>query len=326
MNSLHPVTSELLAKGRVIRGPVGEGKGYWAGCPAVYWDEVDQAVYLCYRIRRPRGVEPDRGGEVRICKSTDFENYEDVWSMTKDQLDTASIERCVVHRGPDGNWRYFASYVDPGNGRWQTTVVNGHRDIASLDPANMKPVFKAGDLGLEGVKDPWLMKAGDTWQMFLSVALPIDATGDDSHATKDIFNTGECVSATALATSRDLDHWEWQGVIFRPEANSGWDKYCRRINSVVEKDGKYFAFYDGSASHHENFEEKCAVAVSPELKTWQSLSIDEPALISPNASNSLRYVDCLPHRGNMHLFYEWARRDGSHDLRTVKTSLAELPF
>lgn len=319
------ITSELLAQGKIVREPVGNDKGYWVGCPAATWDDTDQAVYLCYRIRRPRGVEPDRGGEVRICKSTDFENYEDVWTLTKSQLNTSSIERNVVQRGPDGNWRYFSSYVDPVDGRWQTSMIKGTANIAELDPANMKPLFKAGELGLEGVKDPWLMKIGDTWHMILSVAVATEKTAGASHETHDIFNTGECVSASALATSKDLDNWEWQGVIFRPESE-GWDQYCRRINSIIEKNGQYFAFYDGSAGHHENYEEKCAFAVSSDLKSWKTLSPDGPALVSPFASTSLRYMDYIQRDGRIHLFYEFAREDGAHNMRTHECALEDLPF
>src|SRR5207247_1003170 len=111
-----------------------------------------------------------------------------------------------------------------------------------------------------------------------------------SHATLDIFNTGDCVSATGLAISRDLDHWEWQGVVFSPGA-SGWDAYCRRINSVLPWEGKYLAFYDGSASAAENYEEKTGLAVSSDLRTWQSVTPKSAYLTSPHASGSLRYLD-----------------------------------
>src|SRR5207249_6460809 len=98
--------------------------------------------------------------------------------------------------------------------------------------AKAKPLFKAHPLGLEGIKDPWIFEHQGLFHMFLSVALPTSKTGAQSHSTLDIFNTGECASATGLAISRDLAEWDWQGVIFAPET-SGWDGYCRRINSVL---------------------------------------------------------------------------------------------
>ena len=128
-----------------------------------------------------------------------------------------------------------------------------------MDPAKAKPLFKAAALGLEGIKDPWILEHEGAFHMFLSVAVPTPRTGAQSHATLDIFNTGECVSATGLATSTDLEAWQWQGVVFAPGA-TGWDRYCRRINSVVRVGGKFLAFYDGSAGHHENYEEKTGLA------------------------------------------------------------------
>ena len=52
----HPINDALL-EGQIIREPVGDEQGYWAGAPGWFWDETDQAAYVCYRIRRPRGVE-----------------------------------------------------------------------------------------------------------------------------------------------------------------------------------------------------------------------------------------------------------------------------
>ena len=100
----HPITQQLL-EGAIVREPIGEGKGYWVGAPGWRWDEPDQAAYLTYRIRRPHGVEPDRGGESRIAKTSDFVNFEDVWSVQKNQYDSSSIEKSNLMRGGDGVWR-----------------------------------------------------------------------------------------------------------------------------------------------------------------------------------------------------------------------------
>src|SRR5438309_10088852 len=110
--------SEFLETGQVIREPAGSGNGYRAGAPGVFYAADEGAWYLTYRIRRPRGVEPDRGGEARIARSTDLKNWEDIWSVTKDKYNSASIERSAIRKGPDKIWRYFTSYVDPADGRW----------------------------------------------------------------------------------------------------------------------------------------------------------------------------------------------------------------
>lgn len=346
------ITNALLAAGRIIREPAGTLPGYWVGCPGAYYDAAENVWYLTYRVRRPRGVAPDRGGEVRIARSTDLERWEDVVTIHKDRYQSASIERSCLHRGHDGEWHYFTSYVHPADGRWCTALIKAP-SVAQLDPAKHTVLFSGPPLGLEGVKDPWILEHDGVYHLFLSVATPTPRTGAGSHASLDIFNTGQCKSATALAISRDLGRWEWQGVVFAPGA-TGWDQYCRRINSVVSIEGmqrstdnadatnaarparvegsanpetpapRFLAFYDGSASHLENYEEKCALAVSDDLRTWQSLSPGGPVFTSPHGSKSIRYVDLKRTGDDWCLFYEYAREDGAHDMRMIRCDAAAV--
>ena len=318
------LTSELMAKGTVIRVPPGTGKGYWVGAPGVFFEPAEEVFYLTYRIRRPRGIEPDRGGEARIARSTDGVHFEDVWSVTKDAFSSPSIERCALRLGADGLWRYFLSYVDPADGRWCIAILRAP-SIDGFDPANVEHVFSAGDLDLEGAKDPWIMERNARFHMILSVATRTRETTVDSHATADIYNTGECKSATGLATSTDLDHWTWEGVVFEP-GDSGWDAYARRINSVIRTAERFIAFYDGSASHSENYEEKTGLAESQDLRNWRTLTPDGPALVSTSASGALRYIDALVVADALFLTYEFAREEGSHELRVLKTDPGKLSF
>jgi len=314
--------SSALSTGSIIREPVASEPGYWAGAPGAYYQEEERAWYLTYRIRRPRGVAPDRGGEARIARSKDLKTWEDIWSVRKDQFGSASIERCALRKGLDRYWRYYASYVDPIDNRWCVSQMIA-REIGSLDPKEAKPLFKAEPLRLEGIKDPWIYADAGRFYMLLSVAVPTPKTTAESHSTADIFNTGECVSATGLAVSNDLDNWEWKGIVFKPDS-SGWDRYCRRLNSVVPLGEKLLGFYDGSAGHHENYEEKCGLALSTNWLDWNPLTLQQPAFTSPNSSKSLRYLDAQIVAEEPYLFFEFARPDGSHDLRFIKANLKSL--
>jgi hypothetical protein len=311
-----------VTSSRVVREPPGSSPGYWAGAPGVYYAADERAFYLSYRLRRPRGVEPDRGGEARIARSTDLHRFDDIWSATKDRYGSASIERSAIARGADGTWRYFTSFVDPTDGRWCVSALSAARPDG-FDPARARPLFSAAGVGLEGVKDPWLLEERGVWWMFLSVALPTPSTRSASHANGDIFNTGECASATALAVSPDLERWEWLGVVFAPR-DSGWDRYCRRITAVVPHAGGYAAFYDGSASVAENYEERTGLALSRDLRSWRPVTGDAPRLQSAHASGSLRYVDARPVESRVVAFYECARADGAHELRVDELSLQEI--
>ena len=321
---------DLLQNSVVIREPVGLEPGYWVGAPGAFYEPNEKAWYLTYRIRRPRGVEPDRGGEARIARSRDLAKWEDVWSVTKDKFESASIERSALRRDKSGRWHYFVSYVDPADGRWCVSRLSSDR-LESLDADRAVPVFKAKPLGLEGIKDPWIYQREGSFSMIVSVALPTNKTTDQSHSTLDIFNTGECVSATGLAISSDLEHWQWKGVVFAPDA-TGWDRYCRRINSFFaagpnRAGTRLEAFYDGSASHEQNYEEKTGIATSTDDgQSWKSTTPDRPFFTSPHGSGCLRYTDVqLLDRGVL-LFYECARPDGAHDLRLAITNVGDGSF
>ena len=172
------------------------------------------------------------------------------------------------------------------------------------------------------MKDPWILEENGRYSMFLSVAINTATTSNSSHDTLDIFNTGECVSATALATSSDLDEWEWQGIVLQPEGDTAWDKYCRRINSVLPLNGKYYAFYDGSEGHHQNYEERTGLAVSEDLKNWTVLTPEEPCITSPHTTGSLRYIDAQPHGDDIRFLYELTRANGSHEMRMTTFPIA----
>lgn len=315
----------LLNDNTLVREPVGSEPGYWVGAPGIFYAHDEKAFYLTYRIRRPRGVSPDRGGEIRIARSADGLRFDDIWSGRKEQFDTASIERCALLQCPDRSWRYFVSFVDPADGRWAVGVIHAS-EISQIDPGQCRLLFRGPEFKLEGIKDPWIRHENGIYYMFLSVALPTAVTTSDSHSTLDIFNTGECVSATALATSSNLENWDWQGVVFAPTQASSWDSYCRRINSVVRHREQFIAFYDGSSSHLENYEEKTGLAVSTNLRDWRSITPHSPFLTSPHASGSLRYLDAMTHENDLWLYFELARLDGAHELRASRTSPNFLAF
>ena len=300
----------------VVREPPGSGAGSWAGAPGAFYDPQDGCVYLTYRYRRPRGVEPDRGGETRLAHSRDGIAFEDLCALTKDQFDSPSIERCAIQRAPDGAWLWYVSYVDGADGRWRTDLLEASRPDA-FDPSARSLLFDASAPGIEGVKDPWIVRMGPVWYMLLSYATSPDAAAsdDDKHGTADIYNTGLTQSCTALATSLDGRTWHWQGDVLHPTRPGAWDSYATRLTCFLPHGASWLGFYDGSASVEGNYEERAGIAVGGDPFAWHSLSPDRPALVSPHASGSLRYIDCITDRTRRLLYFEAARPDGSHDLR-----------
>jgi len=52
-----------------------------------------------------------------------------------------------------------------------------------------------------------------------------------------------------------------------------------------------------------------------DLLNFQHVSGTNPILVSPHSSGSLRYMDAIRLKGKIYFYYEYARRDGSHELR-----------
>ncbi|MBE3584109.1 MAG: hypothetical protein IMX01_08350 [Limnochordaceae bacterium] len=118
---------------------------------------------------------------------------------------------------------------------------------------------------------------------------------------------------TGLAVSTDGVHFQWKGDILSP-SEQGWDCYAARIASVLYVPPFFTAFYDGSASVAQNYEERTGLAMGTDLRHLERVTVDGPILVSANAPGTLRYIDALPFRDEIY-YYEYVRADGSHELR-----------
>jgi hypothetical protein len=260
-------------------------------------------------MRRPH---PGRGYELRIGASRDGQHFETVWSAGKDRFGAESIERCALARVGD-MWRLYVSFVRHDDRRWRIGLVEA-RTIDAFDPAAMAVVLDPTGLGLAAVKDPWLRRDGDRWLMFVSYGtLPSEKVG--LHASGDALSTGRTLSATGLATSLDGRRWDWAGPILMPSA-SGWDAFTARLSTAVRHGDGWLGLYDGSATLAQNYEERCGLARSSDLRRWERISLDGPAIGTAVGPGGVRYVD-VSEAGDA--FYEYTRPDGAHELRVAHT-------
>jgi hypothetical protein len=322
--------------GDVVLAPEAPGSGYWVGAPSVLWDAPAGCWWLTYRRRRPRGVNPDgrgdRGYVARIARSTDGLRFEDVWEVEQRAWSTPSMERFSLALAGDGGYVLYVSYVDPQDNRWRIDLLQAARP-EQLDARRRQPVFTAGGLpasgpgageSVEGVKDPVVFRAGDTWYMLVSYAAARprpEAEHRRLHETADVYNTGLATAPTALATSGDGFHWAWQGQVLPVGAAGAWDAYQARLTSVVPGGPLWLGFYDGAASERENYEERCGLVVSRDLRAWTRLTPAGPALTAPHGSGSVRYVDAVRTGDALVCYYEYARPDGAHELRRAAVAL-----
>ncbi|HHY98223.1 MAG TPA: hypothetical protein GX509_05750 [Firmicutes bacterium] len=301
--------------GMPIADPPGQGNGYWIGAPSAIYDDETRRFYIYCRLRKPRGE--GRGYECRIYESEDGITLNQIWKATKQDLNTESMERAALVKTPGGIYRLYMSYVDPADGRWRIDLLEAESP-SKFDIHKRTKILCAADIGVEGVKDPYILIVGGKYYMFLSYAPPAPNADHETrkamHATFDVYNTGITKSCTGLAVSLDGVNFSWIGDVLSP-GDSGWDKYATRISSIIYAPPVFTAFYDGIPDVKDNYEEKTGLAISFDLVHFERLTPGGPILTSPNSPGTLRYIEVVPHEDKFYYFYEFARPDGSHDLR-----------
>ncbi|MFJ6621795.1 hypothetical protein ACIQOW_29990 [Kitasatospora sp. NPDC091335] len=307
-----------LGASLLVRAPERPEPGYWAGCPSVRYEPDHDRFLLTYRERRPRGAAggPDRGWRCAVAESPDGIAFRDLWSVRSDELGSPSMERLALLRRPDG-YLLHLSYVDPADNRWRVDALTADAP-ESFDLATRTPVLTAATTGTEGVKDPYLLETGAGVHLFSTVSRARPFTSEEqarAHATADIHTTGLTVQPTALAVSPEgLRFTAPQGraaEVLDVGPAGAWDGYESRITTVLpDGQGGWLALYDGSAEAAGNYEERCGLAASADLRAWHRLTPDGPWL-------DVRYADLVSARGRWYLYYEQSRPDGAHELRVA---------
>ena len=314
--ALPPTARELIelmrtGPGTVVIDPPGDGPGFWAGGPNVVYS--DGAYWLAYRLRRP--VTEGRGYANVVARSLDGERFETVATVTAAQFDCASLERPALVAKPDGGWRLYVSCSTPNSKHWWVEAIEADAPEDLAD--GKRTVVLPGDetVAWKDVVVSWTEAHG--WQMW-ACRHPLD--GGDDEADR---------MSTWYAESGDGLSWTFtgDGDAARPalaadvDDATGWDRRGRRVGGVVEVDGEWVMLYDGRADASENWEERTGIAVGHRPDRFSA--VDIPPVGGPNGARTcLRYSSFLTAPdGTLRVYYETARADGAHDLRTLKVPL-----
>ncbi len=291
-------------KAVLVEPPPGSGAGHWAGAPGAFFD--GEAVYLVYRLRWPR---PRRGGELRIARG-DGERFQTIWRAKREDFGSQSIERCAILRdGP--RWRLYVSYVDGVDDRWRIDVIEAGSP-ESLDPTARRLALGADAARALAVKDPWIRRVGDRWWMFVSYGERPEVDDRQLHRSGDALSTGAVKSETGLATSVDGLRWKWEGKVLAAAAK-GWDKATARLTTAFRSDDGWLGLYDGASDISENYEERCGMARSQDLRSWERVG-SAPAIGASGGPGTIRYVESVVFGERLLFFFERTRADGAHEL------------
>jgi len=276
--------------------PPGTEPGTWSGAPSAVRDG-DQIV-LAYRLRRPVGH--GRGYAVAIARSSDGVHFETIQVITRDEMDTESLERPALVRTPDGMWRLYLSCATWGTKHWRVELLEAPAPDA-FDARHRVVVLPGGETS--AVKDPVIIHAAGTWHLWASVHPLADPDSTDRMTTD-------------YATSADGVEWIWHGQALSPRPGE-WDSRGVRVSAVrFGTAGEIVAYYDGRATAAENYEERTGVAIGESPAALTAIG-SVPVGAPPEGMRGLRYLDIVDlGDGHERWYYELTRPDGLHELRT----------
>jgi hypothetical protein len=275
----------------VVEAPA-PGAGNWAGAPSAVYE--DGAFWLAYRCRRP--LAEGRGVAVVVARSDDGERFEPVVEIGRDDFGAESFERPALVRRADGGWRLYLSCATPGTKHWWIEAIDADRP--ELLHRGRRTVAFTGD-NRAGVKDPVIVREGDTWHAWVCVH-PLTEAGHEDRMS------------TWYATSDDGLVWRLDREVLRGRPGE-WDARGARATAVVSA-APLTLLYDGRATAEANWFETTGVAVEQD---GVLVPLDTEPIRSPNSDGAFRYVSAVPlPDGSTRFYFEAARADGAHDLRT----------
>ena len=290
----------------VVEAP-GDGPGNWTGAPSAL--VVDDTIWLAYRVRRP--LDAGRGVAVVVARSSDGTSFETVASIPRRRSNAESLERPALVAVPGGGFRLYLSCATPGTKGWwieawdaetPERLPDGRRTI--VIPADQAAAYKDPVVQVGSGSQPWRM-----WVC----RHPLDLAGHEDRMT------------TWLATSADGLDWTLEREVLAGRRGA-WDSRGARVTAVLDTH-PLTVLYDGRSSAEQNWHERTGLATADGTGRLVAVG-DQPVAWSPDSDGALRYTAAVTLQdGSVRLYYEAARPDGGHDLRTelLEESARVLP-
>jgi hypothetical protein len=224
--------------------------------------------------------------------------FRTVAEIARDAFGAESFERPALLPRPEGGWRIYLSCATPDSKHWWIEAVDADTPEGLVD--GRRTVVLPGD-DKQAFKDP-VVRADDTgWRMWVC-RHPLDEPGAEDRMS------------TWFATSDDGLAWRLEREVLAPRPGR-WDARGARVTALLSED-PVAVLYDGRASMEQNWFETTGIAVARN-GVLESVS-DHPQASSTEGDRALRYANAVTlSDGSIRFYFEAARADGAHDLRTV---------
>jgi len=292
-------------EGQTILMPEGKGKGFWIGAPTIIFDEKLDKYFLYVRIRNPRPkngkVKPNdtyRGYKCQIYESIDGVNFNLIWEMKKQEIGARSIEQAALIK-ISKRYHMFLSYESTGIiPRWK--IVRQVVDHPSKFSAYK---FKELDWNIPffcrfSIKDPIIKKFNNRYYLFI-----------------DYVRLKKPWTSTAVLISDNGERFNWYGDIFINAKECKWARFLMRLTSVLQVDGKFLGFFDGTSKYKDICDEKSGICFGNSPKKLDIWSLEKPSYQSEYGKGSVRYLYALKNRETILIYYEYTETNGEHVLK-----------
>jgi len=260
----------------VVLEPDENEPEWWAGAPSVSRDD-DGTFWLAARMRTAQSPRGLRGYEIRILRSGDGIDFEQVHAIHRDDVPIPGFERPALLRDPDtGQFKLYA--CGPWqDGPWAIIKFADADSPEEFDPASAYPVIEAPEKTFERdivpveYKDPVIVHLGGKYHAYVTGYLRQNERvyhfiSDDGEDWRPAVDTDDPVM--------DL---------------SGWHDFFVRPASVVPLGVGYLFVYEGSdvTWHDPVYNIGTGLAFTFDLHTMHDLTPDAPLMLSQTPSPRL---------------------------------------
>ena len=205
--------------------------------------------------------------------------------------------------------------------RWPRPRRGGELRVARGDGERFETIWRATreDFGSPSIERCAILRDGRTWRLYVSYV-----DGIDGRWRIDVIEAGSPDSFDPAARRLALDSDMANAVAVKdPWLRKVGDRWWMFVSYGERPPGdEWIGLYDGASDISENYEERCGLARSTDLRAWKRIG-SGPAIGAAGGPGTIRYVESVVIVDSVRFFFERTRADGSHELCTSATPLSE---
>lgn len=293
----------------VILEPEINAAEWWAGAPSVVRDTTGLFWMAC-RMRTanaPRGL---RGYEIRLLKSEDGLNFQEVCKIHRDAVPIPGFERPALLIDPVSN-KFKLYLCGPcRDGAWVILKLTDVDDPAQFDPGSAQPVIQPPerqydrDVSVLEYKDPFILYAEGQYHCYVTGYI---------RRNERLFHF----------ISPDGEIWQPVGEVNQPMMDlTGWHNFFIRPASVLPLGIGYLFVYEGSSTQWYDpvYNIVTGFGFTFDLYHITELTTLSPIAVSttPGLFHTLRYSHWLWVDGEIWVYAEVARPNNSNEIRLFR--------